>query len=540
MPAFLVVIALLVRPAVGFGQDGAAPTTQELVAAGHHPWARRPDFSAVADAVGRLYAASGTTLLWSDTGLLTSAGRAAIRQLLAASEHGLEPTDYDAEALDTLARRLPALSSGERARFDVLLTVDLVRLLEDVRHGRVRNHPLSGSPAPPGPGPVELVSAALAGDSLRRVIRATEPQLTQYRMLRAALGRYRQLAADTTLGKLPAGEFVWPGASYDSLARLGRTLVAFGDLAPDSVPPSQVYAGAIVAAVERLQRRHALAPDGVLGPRTIAALNGSGDRVRDIELALERLRWVPPLGARRFLVVNIPAFELLGFDSATAPGPPAVSMRVVVGRAMDRRTPLLFEQLRYVEFRPYWNVPPSILSGEILPALEWNPWYLRSQDMELVAGRGRVVGDSVTPGLLQRLRRGELGVRQRPGPTNALGLVKFVFPNSESVYLHDTPRKDRFSEVERDFSHGCISVEDPLALATWVLRGDGRWARETVEAAMAGSETRRAVLTEPMPVLVFYTTAVAHRDGSVWFYPDVYGHDRELIEALAAGAATRR
>jgi murein L,D-transpeptidase YcbB/YkuD len=207
-------------------------------------------------------------------------------------------------------------------------------------------------------------------------------------------------------------------------------------------------------------------------------------------------------------------------------------MPVVVGRAMDRRTPVLFEQLRYVEFLPYWYVPRSILTGEILPLIEWNPGYLREHDLEVVAARGRVLGDSVTPALRRGLRRGALHLRQRPGPRNALGLVKFLFPNAENVYLHATPHTERFAQVQRDLSHGCISVEDPPALATWVLSDQPGWTRADVEAAMSGAETRRVPLSKAMPVLVFYTTAVVRADGTVWFYPDVYGHDRELAEAL--------
>ncbi len=530
----LVPIALLQLAApLAEAQDTAAATVRALLAAAHHPWARRPDFSRSVDAVRRLYAPSDSALLWVDAGGASPAARAAIGQLRAAAEEGLDPRDYDAAVLDSAAGRLRALPPEDRARFDVLLTVDLSRFLDDLQHGRVRENPLSGKPGPAGPDLVTLVLAARAGDSLPRLVRAVEPQLSQYHDLRAALARYRSLAVDTSIGRLPTGQFLWPGARYDSLARLSRTLVAFGDLAPDSALSATAYTGPIVAAVRRFQQRFALAADGVLGPGTLAALNEPvTEQVRRIELALERLRWVPPIGPQRFLVVNIPAFQLVGFDSAAAPGRPRVSMRVVVGRAMDRRTPVLLEQLRYVEFLPYWIVPRSILTGEILPMIEWNPGYLRAHDMEVVAARGRVLGDSVTPTVLRRLRRGELGVRQRPGPGNALGLAKFIFPNAESVYLHGTPRVELFGEPQRDFTHGCISVEDPAALAAWVLSDQPEWTREQIAAAMSGAETRRVLMSKVMPVLVFYTTAVVHADGSVWFYPDVYGHDRELIEAL--------
>jgi murein L,D-transpeptidase YcbB/YkuD len=534
--AYLAQLALLLAAAPAAAQDTAAETVRALIAAARHPWARWPDFPRSVDAVGRLYASGGAAPLWvTDTGA-TPAARAAIGQLLAAPEQGLDPRDYDAATLDSVAGRLAVLPPEDRARFDVLLTVDLVRYLDDLHRGRLRDHPLASETRPDGPDPAALVKAVVAGDSLPRLVQALEPQFAQYRSLRAALARYRALTTDSAIGGLPVGQFLWPGRPYDSLARLSRTLIAFGDLPPDSATAGGTYEGPIVEAVRRFQDRNALAPDGVLGPATLAALDTPvADQVRRIEFALERLRWVPPIGARRFLVVNIPAFQLVGFDSATAPGPPALSMRVVVGRAMDTRTPVLLEQLRYVEFRPYWNVPRSILTGEILPILPSHPEYLRSHDMEVIGAGDRVLGDSMTPAVLRGLRRAELRVRQRPGPRNALGLAKFIFPNSEGVYMHGTPQPELFALARRDFSHGCIRVEDPAALAAWVLGDQPEWSQDDVEAAMNGATTRRALLSRPMPVLVFYTTAVARADGSMWFYPDIYGHDRELAEALRAG-----
>lgn len=515
-------------------QDVAVATIRALVDTARHPWALRPDFSPSLTVVEGLYPASHPAALWTDGDRPSPAARAAIDQLLAAPEHGLDPRDYDAALLDGLAARLGTLAPEDRARFDVLLTVDLVRFLDEVRYGRLRENPFSATPRQADRELGTLVSAVLAGDSIARQVRALEPQLAQYRRLSAALARQRALALDTSLGGLPAGQFLWPGAEYDSLPRLARTLVAVGDLAPDSAPRGTTYEGPVVDAVRRFQQRHALAVDGVLGPATLAALNApASERVRRIELALERLRWVPPIGPERFLVVNIPAFQLVAFDSALAAAP-SLSMRVVVGHPPDRLTPLLFEQLRYVEFLPYWNVPWSIQVGEILPRLEVNPGFLRSQDMELVTRRGRVVGDTITPALMVGLRRGELRVRQRPGPLNPLGLAKFIFPNAESVYLHGTPRTERFAEAQRDFSHGCISVEDSGALAEWVLSGEPRWTADTIRAAMSGITTRRVLVSRPIPVLLFYTTAVVRSDGNVWFYPDLYDHDRELAEALEA------
>jgi murein L,D-transpeptidase YcbB/YkuD len=209
-------------------------------------------------------------------------------------------------------------------------------------------------------------------------------------------------------------------------------------------------------------------------------------------------------------------------------------MKIVTGKALDARTPILFEELRYVEFRPYWNLPRSILVKELLPLVRRRPGYLRAHQMEVVDARQAVVGDVVTPAILGGLTRGELRVRQRPGPDNALGLAKFVFPNAANIYMLGTPDTVLFARSRRDFSHGCIRLESPADLAEWVLGDQPAWNREAIEAAMTTPRTTRALLSRPMPVVVFYTTAVAFPDGSVHFYPDVYRHDRELIEALRA------
>ena len=187
------------------------------------------------------------------------------------------------------------------------------------------------------------------------------------------------------------------------------------------------------------------------------------------------------------MVVNIPAFQLFAFDSVGGTGAPALSMRVIVGKALDTRTPVLFEQMRYVEFRPYWNVPLSIALKEIVPLLQRDPGYLSMNDMELVGPRDSVIGSTVTSEILEQLGRGELRVRQRPGAGNPLGLTKFVFPNSAAIYLHGTPRTDLFGLTRRDFSHGCIRLEDPTTLALWVLQDQPRWSRNRIAAAQQGT-----------------------------------------------------
>jgi murein L,D-transpeptidase YcbB/YkuD len=530
----------LASPASLDGQDTVATAIDELIGAARAPWARWPDFARYVDDLNRLYRTQPGVTVWLDGPRVTSQAGAAIGALRAAGEHGLDPRDYDAELLDRVARqsvRVP-LAAVDRARFDVLLSVNLIRLLDDLRSGRLHRGPLL-STGETGV-PLDLAAAVketLAADSLPRLIAALVPHLAQYRNLQRLLARYRQLTRDTSISGIPATRTVRPGDAYSHVADLRRLLVAVGDLASQSAPDmAGVYAGAEVEAVRRFQSRHGLEPSGVLDTATMADLNTPfARRVRQIELALERLRWLPPIRRQPFVVVNIPAFQLFAFDSAGGTGAPALAMKVIVGKALDKQTPVLFEQMRYVEFRPAWNVPRSILLEELMPLLLRDPGYLGRNDMELVGSRDRVVGSVVTSELLDQLNRGELRVRQRPGGGNPLGSTKFVFPNAANVYLHGTPRAELFALTRRDFSHGCIRLEDPTALAVWVLRDQPRWARDTIVASQRGTTTTRALLTRPMPVVIFYTTAVATPEGRAWFFRDIYGHDQVLDEALRAG-----
>jgi len=518
-------------------QDSAAVAPHAIVSAARIGWSRWPDFGRYVDVLSRLYPADAP--IWLDGTILSSAGRSAIGELLASSEHGLDPRDYDSFTLDSLARvndRTP-LTMGERTRFDVLLSLGLIRYLDDLQRGRLHPRPLGHSPVQ-RPDLASSVASAIRGDSMPRLVAASAPQLGQYRNLQRMLHRYRQLAADTLLGPIPDKAPIRPGQPCTCVQALAHRLLAVGDLGVGDFPQEtdSLYDGVLVTAVRRFQQRHGLDQDGVLGRATVAAINTPfSHRVREIELALERLRWLPPIGRQPFLVVNIPQFELVAFDSSSETVPPALSMRVIVGQALRTRTPVMLEQMRYIDFRPYWNVPRSILVREIVPALRRDPKYLQSNDMEMVGPGDRPAGDWPAGDAIGGLLRGTLRVRQRPGPENSLGLIKFVFPNASNVYLHGTPHMQLFERTRRDFSHGCIRLERPEALAVWLLRDQPGWNLERVQSAMNADSSSRLLLSHPVPVVIFYTTAVVRSDGSAWFYADIYGHDRELDEALRAG-----
>ncbi|MBV9880701.1 MAG: L,D-transpeptidase family protein [Gemmatirosa sp.] len=486
---------------------------------------------------------------WLADGVPTAQARAAIDVLRDAGARGLRAADYDADALDRQARALGArdLAASDtdadvRVRFDAALTRSMTRFLHDLHAGRADPGAL-GFRLPDTHGHLDF--AAMARDVSRSTdvaasIAAAEPPYAGYAALVRVLARYRALAADATLRPPNAPSvLVHAGQPLADAPALRRLLAALGDLASASPPlDSTRYDDALADGVRAFQRRHGLDPDGTLGPATMAALRvPAARRVRQIELTLERWRWLPDVPPARYVVVNVPAFRLYAFEDDPAAARPRLRMNVIVGRAEGHRhTPVFTATMRDVVFQPYWDVPPSIARNELLPRLRRDPDYARRDGFEIVQG-----GDddarryAVTGATLARVAAGTLRLRQRPGDGNALGPVKFVFPNAYNVYLHGTPARQLFAQTRRDFSHGCIRVEDPAALAELVLRGQAGWDRAAVDAAMRGGPTRRVAIERPLGVFVLYATVMPGDDGVVHFYPDIYGHDAALERALAAG-----
>ena len=383
------------------------------------------------------------------------------------------------------------------------------------------------------------MTAVRDSEGLAATLDAVSPQVTHYARARRTLAVYRARAEAGEPESLPALPKdlpkIQPGDRWEGVPALAARLRAVGDLAQGAGVDDVEYTQVLVDAVKRFQRRHGLGNDGVIGAGTRRALNVPlASRVRQIELAMERMRWLPPLDDKPNVFVNVALFRLWATDP-TSGGEP-LRMNVVVGKSLDHQTPLFVERMEYVIFRPYWNPPRSIVVNELVPKARRDPAYLDKEGFEIVAsGNEKAAALPGTPANLSKVVAGRLYIRQKPGPQNALGLAKFIFPNDEDVYMHGTPAQQYFARPRRDLSHGCIRLEDPARFAEWVLRDQPEWTRERIDEVMNGEKPTRVNLKQPLTVVLFYDTVHINSEGVLFFMEDIYGHDRELDAALQRG-----
>ncbi len=494
-------------------------------------------------------AVPASELRWLDHGRPTAHAWQALALLSDAASHGLDPQDYHSAAL-MLAAQAATPARPARPDLEQALTRSMQLYLRDLHQGRVDPRLLGVHFRPlqrPDFDPMPLLRKALAAGDLEQAVRLAQPRLPQYQELRAVLAQYRALgqhpAWQQALPALPPKPgrrlgLLKPGQSYAGLALLAERLRVLGDLppSPDPVPQAEhaltlLYQGALVQAVRAFQARHGLLVDGVLGPNTLAQIELSpAARVRQIELALERLRWMPLQWGPRMVVVNVPEFVLRGYLVIDGRSVVQTQMNVIVGRARDARTPLFDADIQVVEFSPYWHVPVSIARRDIVPRMRRDPTYFSRMGFDFVWPDGRVDA-AKTAARLDAVAEGSLRLRQRPGPHNAMGDVKLVLPNPHTVLLHHTPAVDLFARDRRDFSSGCIRVEKPLELVQFVLGDQPGWTRQRIAAALAAEQMRKVRLNQPVPVLIVYLTARVEQ-GRIYFFRDIYGHDRRLQQAL--------
>jgi murein L,D-transpeptidase YcbB/YkuD len=390
-------------------------------------------------------------------------------------------------------------------------------------------------------GPLDLadffVKKVVHASDPAAAIQNLEPPFPGYRRLLALLPLYEGYAAKDDDEKLQVtAHTVLPGQHYARLQRLGRLLQLIGDIPLDAKldPVPTTYSGVLVEGVKHYQSRHGESPTGKLDARTINELNTPAEvRIRQIKLTLERWRWLPHSFPRPPVVVNLPEYRLRVMNPD---GNVAFYKNVIIGKAYAHRSPTFQREIQYVIFRPYWNVPFSIQRAEIVPHIEKAPDYIARHNFQVVTPRGEVVTDNVvSPEVLEGFKSGHLMVRQKPGPTNSLGLVKIIFPNPDNVYLHGTDVPELFSQDVRDFSHGCIRVEQPADLVAWVLRNNPGWSMDRVKATMSGEKDNvRVNLTKQIPVLIVYGTAAVNEENQIRFFDDIYGYDAVLEKALSA------
>jgi murein L,D-transpeptidase YcbB/YkuD len=474
-----------------------------------------------------LYQTFGGSPLWlDDKGVTKERVRALANALAAADSDALRtdvyPIDALSKALDAL-RQTKTPAAEQLADADVLLTSTFAALGEDLLTGQV--NPGSVSQSWFIKRQEENIDSTLARTlrdvALDRSIGLMRPQDAGYRDLQSELMHYRQLATRGEWPQVPKGRGIKPG-EHDTIARLtalAARLRAEGFLDENAPPPAAdsagapsgqaVYTPALAGAVAQFQSLHGINVDSILGPETVESLNKPVSyRLGQIAANLERFRWLPRTLGSRYIIVNVPAFQLQAFDG----GKPVLQMKVIVGAEYENRaTPTFSDSMEYVVFRPYWIVPDTIAAKEIYPKVDQDPTYLDRNDYEITSIDGK--------------RR----VRQKPGGKNALGLLKFIFPNDFNIYLHDTPQGELFQKDVRAFSHGCIRVEKPAELAQFVLG----WPVDRVRSEMEqGPDDHRVNLPRKVPVYIVYFTAYV-RDDRLYFGNDLYNRDGALVQAVA-------
>jgi murein L,D-transpeptidase YcbB/YkuD len=506
------------------------------------PNLRWPNFSDYQTIVAAFYDDRNYEVAWTRDGAPTASATAFIQQFQDAAAKGLIPEDYDAPRWADRVQALTSKSPDAISLFDVAMTVNVMRYISDLRIGRVNpSHFNFEIPVQDKKYDLaEFVSDNVVdATDVPKLITGVEPDSDDYRKTEAALAHYLNLAKlQTQANAEPLPTVAKPvsiGGAYPNLAELESRLQLEGGLAPSvdgpPPPPPLVFNAALSAAVKSYQHRHGIAEDGTLTAQTIKSLNVPMNlRVAQLQDSLERWRWLPEPYLHARLMVNLPEFVLRGYNSDHKLD---FTMRVVVGKVMgEHQTPVFTHMMKYLVFRPYWSVPVDIARKELAPHIEASRGYLASKNFEVTNNKGTVLTDYTA----KQVAQGAVMVREKPGPKNSLGLVKFIFPNQYDIYLHSTPAVSLFERSRRDFSHGCIRVQKPADLAAWVLEGQGDWDMGKVEEAMnTGPDNHTVSLKNPLPIVIFYLTAIVDEDGQAHFFDDIYGYDEEMQKVFSKG-----
>ena len=474
-----------------------------------------------------LYTRRNYTPAWQDPGK-----REELIEIISHIEaEGLKPEDYLLSTLQDFQARDDLLSDTERVDYDLLLTESLVRLGYHLRFGKVDPRGLNSSwnleRSVGQEDPATVIQSAIDSASLRAFIDRVIPRQPFYSRYQQALAEYRRIRDAGGWPAVPSGPTLKPGM-HDARITLLKQRLQHEGLLPETTVMDDHYDRLLEQAVIVFQQRHGLARDGAVGKKTLAALNVTvGERIDQIRVNLERGRWLFKDVRGDFLVVNIAGFKAyLVRDNRLI-----WTSRVVIGRPY-RKTPEFKSQIKYLVLNPSWTVPPGILRKDVLPRARQDPAYIRAQRFEVVDRSGQRVNPGSVDWAAYSGKNFPYTLVQPPGDDNALGRIKFTFPNPHLVYLHDTPHKELFEQPVRTFSSGCIRIENPLELATYLLEEDARWSREKIAAAIATGKTQIVNLPRGLPIMLLYWTVVIEEDGAVHFRKDIYGRDQKILQAL--------
>ncbi len=451
-----------------------------------------------------------------------------------ALEEGLSAEDYNYSELRefTESFRDDPYNPHLAASFDILLTDSLARYGYHLMFGKVDAASLdqnwNWSRSLDGRDPAAMMQNAIDSDSLETYIHRTLDRGIVYYRMKDALTEYRGLQAGGGWPAVASGPTLKPGMEDERVPVIRRRLVVTRDFDASAESQSRQYDTALQEGVMKFQGRHNLDADGVIGPQTLAAMNVSvDDRIDQIRVNLERIRWIFRDVEDDFVLTNIAAFRVVLVRDREV----AWTAKAQVGKYY-RQTPVFKSSMKYLQFNPTWTVPPGILSKDIFPRLQRDPGYLAEKNMDVVDRNGKKVDPATIDFSKYTGRNFPYQLVQRPGPTNALGRVKFIFPNHHFVFLHDTPSKSLFGRTERAFSSGCIRVENPFELAELLLGDPAQWNQETMMALLDSEKPKTVFLKEPMTVMMLYGTVGVLDEGVVRFYNDIYKRDARVLKAL--------
>ncbi len=517
--------------------DAYSQKIQPLVQSTKLPFMKIPDVGPFQVPVQTFYDDRNDEIAWTRDGKPTAQAQAFTQAFADAAQKGLNPEDYDASRW---AGRVDALKSNADdafAQYDVAMTVAVMRYMSDIRTGRINPQHFNfdiNTQEKRYDLPEFVSDNAVDAEDVPKLIASAEPDNAEYRATEQALVKYLELARRQKASgaqDLPTvAKPVSVGGAYPALDALALRLQLEGDLT--SAPAAATsYTQEFSDGVKAFQERHGITPDGKLNAQTIASMNVPLEqRVLQMQCSLERWRWLPDQYVNPRLMVNLPEFVLRGY---TPDRKLDFTMKVVVGKMVgEHETPVFTHMMKYLIFRPYWNVPTDIAKKELVPHIEKSRGYLATKNFEVTNAKGDVLTDYTA----EQVARGGVMVREKPGPKNSLGLVKFMFPNEYDIYLHSTPATELFNRTRRDFSHGCVRVQKPEDLAAWVLQDQPNWDLQKVQDAMNnGPDNHQVNLKTPLSIAIFYLTAKVGDDGRVDFFDDIYKYDEKMQAILQKG-----